>query len=114
MKKRISQEERNKLQQEALYKARAGATLTNYPAIVTGFIEKGISPDDIKPRENVYTFNAWKALGRCVKKGEHGVKVVTFIPEEKEVSKDDGTKEIKQSTRPWSATVFHISQTIEV
>src|SRR5580692_10225733 len=64
---------------EALDRARNGETWTNYPAIFAGFIEKGITENDIKPRENVFTFHAWKALGRSVKKGEHGVRVVTFI-----------------------------------
>ena len=40
---------------------------------------KGIPEADIKPRENVFTFDAWRALGRSVKRGEHGVRVVTFI-----------------------------------
>jgi hypothetical protein len=66
-------------QAEALDRARNGNTMTNYPAIFAGFIEKGIPEYDIKPRENVFTFHAWKALGRSVKKGEHGVKVVTFV-----------------------------------
>src|SRR5258708_37737286 len=67
------------MQAEALDRATAGQTFTNYPAIYSGFQAKGIPEADIKPRENVFTFNAWKALGRSVKKGEHGVKVVTFI-----------------------------------
>jgi hypothetical protein len=57
----------------ALDRARNGETMTNYPAIFAGFIEKGIPEYDIKPRENVFTFHAWKALGRSVKRGEHGV-----------------------------------------
>jgi N-terminal domain of anti-restriction factor ArdC len=64
---------------EGLERATTGQTLTNYPAIFEGFMAKGIAEGDIKPRENVFTFQAWKALGRSVKKGEHGVKVVTFI-----------------------------------
>ena len=87
---------------EALHRAATGVTMTNYPAIVAGFIEKGIPAGQIKPRENVFTFNAWKALGRVVKKGEHGVRVVVWIETEK-----DGQK----TRRPWSATVFHESQT---
>lgn len=87
---------------EALSRAASGESWANYPAIFTGFAEKGIPADQIKPRENVFTFNAWKALGRVVKKGEHGVRVVVWIETEK-----DGQK----TRRPWSATVFHESQT---
>ena len=92
------------MRQEALSRAANGQSLTNYPAIIEGFAGKGIPIDDIKPRENVFTFNAWKALGRSVKKGEHGVKVLTFIEVDKS---EDG----ETSRRPWKTTVFHVSQT---
>lgn len=93
----------NELRQESLSRAVAGQSLANYPAIISGFIAKGIPEFEILPRENVFTFNAWKALGRSVKKGEHGVKVVTFI---------DTTKDGEESSRrPWHTTVFHLSQT---
>ena len=84
--------------------------MSNYPAIFHGFIAKGIPESDIKPRENVFTFEAWKALGRYVRKGEHGVKVVTFI-ESKSKEVDQDTGEAKAIRRLWTTTVFHISQT---
>jgi hypothetical protein len=93
------------IQSEALSKAVSGQSLTNYPSIIQGFIDKGIAPDNIRPRENVFTFNAWKALGRSVRKGEHGVKVLTFI-----VTKDKTTDQVN-GKRPWSTTVFHVTQT---
>ena len=70
---------KQEIQAEAIDRAQTGQSLMNYPAIYAGFMAKGITEADILPRENVFTFNAWKALGRSVKKGEHGVKVVTFI-----------------------------------
>ena len=76
---------------EALMRAVSGQTMSNYPAIFQGFIAKGIPESEIKPRENVFTFEAWKALGRYVRKGEHGVKVVTFIEtKSKEIDRDTG------------------------
>jgi antirestriction protein ArdC len=99
-------------QAECLDRARNGQTMTNYPAIFAGFLEKGIQEADIRPRENVFTFNAWKALGRSVKKGEHGVKVVTFI--ERTATERDATtgEQVERSFRsPHVTTVFHISQT---
>lgn len=98
-------------QAEALDRAENGQTWSNYPAIFRGLTAKGIPEQHIKPRENVFTFHAWKAKGRHVKKGEHGVKLLTYIPTEREEKKDDGTTEIKYGSRPWTATVFHISQT---
>jgi antirestriction protein ArdC len=75
-------------------------------------VAKGIAEDDIKPRKNVFTFNAWKALGRSVKRGEHGVNVVTFI-ECTGVERDPASGEEEQVSyrRPWTTTVFHVSQT---
>jgi antirestriction protein ArdC len=97
----------------SLDRARNGQTMTNYPAIFAGFIEKGIAEHDIRPRENVFTFHAWKALGRSVKKGEHGVKVVTFI-ERSVTERDPATGEqVDRAIRsPHTTTVFHISQTV--
>ena len=100
-------------QQEALARATQGMTLSNYPIIYQGFIAKGISEHDIRPRENIFTFNAWKALGKHVKKGEHGVRVMTVISTTTE-KEDPETGEIVTVTksRPWSTTVFHESQVI--
>ena len=93
---------------EALDRAENGESWSNYPAIFAGFQAKGISEADILPRENVFTFNAWIAKGRVVKRGEHGVKVVSWIP-----IKDKDTGEVT-GKRPRSAAVFHISQTVEL
>ena len=94
--------------QEALTRAVSGQSYSNFPAIFRGFAAKGIPESEIKPRENVFTFDAWKALGRVVRRGEHGVKVVTFI----ECSKQDKETGEKESfRRPWTTTVFHVSQT---
>lgn len=98
-------------QTEALDRARTGQALTNYPAIYSGFLAKGIAESDIKPRENIFTFNAWKALGRSVKKGEHGIKVVTFITCQGKADVDSGETEPSTYRRPHTTTVFHISQT---
>jgi hypothetical protein len=59
--------DREQIQQEALSRAASGIVLSNYPAIFEGFIAKGIAESEIKPRENVFTFQAWKALGRALR-----------------------------------------------
>src|SRR5215470_11879915 len=97
-------------QLDSLRRAVHGQSLSNFPAIFQGFAAKGIPESEIKPRENVFTFDAWKALGRVVRRGEHGVKVVTMIEtRSKEIDQDTGEREIIR--RPWTTTVFHISQT---
>ena len=115
---------REQIQQEALSRAVNGQTLSNWPAIFAGFMAKGIPESDIRPRENVLTYHAWRALGRQVRRGEHGVKVVTFVTVDSKDSKQeadgvatndvDGTDQPKRKggfRRPWTATVFHVSQT---
>ncbi len=97
---------------EALARATTGLSMSNYPTIYGGFIAKGIPESEIKPRENVFTYNAWRALGRQVRRGEHGVKVLTFVDCQK---RDHETGELKERfRRPFSTTVFHISQTDEI
>jgi N-terminal domain of anti-restriction factor ArdC len=100
------------IQGEALDRARNGQSVANYAAIFEGFAAKGIPADQISPRENVLTFHAWKALGRSVKKGEHGVKVATFVAMSKEV-RDPATGETTQQgfKAARTTTVFHVSQT---
>lgn len=88
--------------QEALARARSGDVNSNYGPIFEGFLAKGLRLDDIRPRENVLTFNAWKALGRVVRRDEKGVSIVTWIETEK-----DG----QRTRRPKTTTVFHVSQT---
>jgi hypothetical protein len=112
---------REQMQQEALSRAIGGQSCANWPAIVAGFTAKGIPEEDIKPRENVFTYHAWRALGRQVRRGEHGVKVVTFVDTDRdsrptadgESADGDGQPERRKprGRRPWTATVFHVSQT---
>jgi hypothetical protein len=46
------------VQAEALTRAVTGETLSNYPAIFRGFLEKGIPEAEIQPRVNIFTFQA--------------------------------------------------------
>ena len=109
------------MQQEALGRAVGGQSLGNWPAIIAGFLVKGIAESDIRPRENVFTYQAWRALGRQVRRGEHGVRVVTFVPIDRDSVAATGSASAPadapaeerpaRASRPWTATVFHVSQT---
>lgn len=103
-----AKKDRAQIETAALHNATSNASFMNYDAIFNGLMALGVPAEEIKPRENVFTFNAWKALGRCVSKGQHGVKVCTFVKAE---SKDKETGEEKGFRMPRSTTVFHISQT---
>ena len=106
-----SQKPKAELQQKALENAVSGESLANYQAIFDGFAAMGIDMADVEPRVNVFTFNAWKALGRVVKKGQHGVKIVTVVPctkKDRETGDEVPVKKVK------TTTVFHVSQTEEI
>jgi N-terminal domain of anti-restriction factor ArdC len=106
---------RQEMQQEALSRAVGNQSLSNWPAIFAGFSAKGIAENDIRPRENVFTYHAWRALGRQVRRGEHGIKVTTFVPMTKKTGENDPNtgeeKKVPIGKRAWTATVFHVSQT---
>lgn len=98
---------KQEIQNKALNNATTQNSTMNYEAIINGFMEKGIAQEDIIPRINVFTYNAWKALGRQVRKGEKGVKVVTFVP----TTRTDENGEKVESKFSRTTTVFHVSQT---
>lgn len=99
---------KTEIQQQALANAVNQQSTMNYAAISDGFTAMGVAEEDIQPRQNVFSFHAWKALGRSVKKGEHGVRVVTFVTC---VKKDKKTGEVSSFRKPHGTTVFHVSQT---
>ena len=99
------------MRQEALSRAAGGQSLTNYPAIIMGFMDRGIPEEQIEPRVNVFTFQAWRALGRHVRRGEHGVRVVTWVPIAAKIDEATGETVRPAGRRPKTAVVFHVSQT---
>lgn len=102
---RLTAGERTTMQNEALDRAEHGRTCGNDLLIVTAFAARGINAT---PRVDCFTFNAWRALHRHVKKGEHGVHVPVYAHVE-DVDQDTGKK--TEHTIPTGATVFHVSQT---
>lgn len=105
---------KQEIEQTALLKAKTGQSFSNYPAIIAGFVQKGIPEEDIRPRENVFTYNAWKAQGKQVRRGEHGVKIITYITVNKKTKNGQGIEETKQVRRPRTVTVFHVSQVDDI
>jgi hypothetical protein len=99
--------------QEALTRALNNTSTANFTAIFEGMLAKGIPMDQVEPRVNVFTLHAWPAKGRRVRKGEHGVKVVTWISRDgKESTNAAGERIVSQGRRfPKTSHVFHISQT---
>jgi antirestriction protein ArdC len=108
--RKLTKTQREAMQREALRRARESSSPANDAAVIAAFAARGIF--DVEPRENVLTFNAWKALGRSVKKGEKSVKVTTWAPiKDKQTGQPKRDENGKQKLRPVTASVFHISQT---
>lgn len=104
--------EREAMQVDSLRRAVCNQSLSNFPAIIEGFARRGIPVEDIRPRENVFTYNAWQALGRQVRKGEKGIAVVSYVPIDRErENPETGEREVKTYRSPRKAYVFHVSQT---
>ncbi len=105
--------EREQMQREALRRAAFGNSVHNEATAIAEFVARGIPESEVMPRVNVFTFNAWKAAGRYVRKGEHGVKLVTWFPKS-----DSNGQPILKDGKPimmrTTATVFHISQTEKI
>lgn len=105
--------DRTELQAEALRRAKDDRSHANYQTILEGLEARGIPSALIVPRETVFTFNAWGAKGRkvrkrpaCVPKGQWAVRVTTLVPTSE---KDENGK---QALRPKPAFVFHEWQTV--
>ncbi len=102
-------EQRKAKSQETLNRIRSGHS-KNDNAVIAACAMRGYT--DAQPRENVLTFNAWKALGRHVKRGERGIAVSVWYPAAEKI--DETTSEIHREYAPMkhaTAYVFHISQT---
>ena len=95
---------------EALARIQAGFS-KNDALVIASFAARGIDPAAIEPRENVLTYRAWQAKGRQVCKGEKSVRISTYIPIPEKLDAVTGKVLEPASSRPWTAAVFHVSQT---
>ncbi len=104
----------NEVQAQSLDRAKNGTSLKNYPIIIAGFAAMGIPEMEIVPRVNCFTYQAWRAQGRQVRKGVHGIRIRTFIPMDvKDKDATTGKEKIKTVKARRTTTVFHITQTDE-
>lgn len=107
--------DRAEIQAKALQNAQADRSWANYETIFDEFMQRGIPVEEITPRVNVFTYHAWRALGRQVRKGEKGVKILSMAPITRRADDNDAQADQGEGKparmRPVSAVVFHISQT---
>lgn len=99
--KRKTEEEKIADGLEALARVQSRVVSANDVRVIEAFAERGIVAT---PRVDVFTYKAWFALGRQVRRGEKSVRVTVWLP----VPDKDGTKG-RMIAR--TAYVFHKSQT---
>lgn len=99
---RLTTDERNARREESLSRAIGTLQSQNDSVVEMHYAALGIHAT---PRVDVFTYNAWQALGRQVRKGEHGCRLTVWI----HPSPSATNKEPKPF--PKSTTVFHVSQT---
>ena len=95
-------EERAALSQAALARA-SNPSLANSLIVYEAAAARGLH--DAEPGLNVLTFNAWKAKGRYVRKGEKALCKLPVFYVKQETESEAGRKIMT------TAAVFHISQT---
>ncbi len=49
-----------------------------------------------------FTYRRWRAQGQQVQKGEHGIKLTTYVP----IYRDEDGQQVQVGTRPRTTTVF--------
>jgi antirestriction protein ArdC len=76
----------------------------NMNTLIDGFKAIGIPEEEVIPTVNVFSYDAWRELGRQVMKGEKGVAIVAWRD-----TLDQTTGETAR--RPFKDYRFHVSQT---
>lgn len=105
---RRTPEERAAMQLESLERCVTRVASQNDQLVIDGFAARGIQAT---PRVDVFTYNAWQALGRQVRKGEKSVRVTVYIPCNPSAADRAKNPAAPARVRPRTAYVFHISQT---
>ena len=112
--RRLTLEEKRVRWQESLESGTRYEPNGNDIPCITEFAARGIPESEVEtfgPHQNVRTFNAWKALGRYVRKGEKSVKLCVWRTIESD-GIDPATGKRKPNRKiPATACVFHVSQT---
>ena len=110
--RRLTPTERQARNAEALNRAQSGSSEKNEMIAELWATDAGYpSP---QARVNILTYAAWRALGRQVRKGEHGCKLETWIPcgpEPAPNERDENGKLKRRAMRRKLTTVFHEAQT---
>jgi hypothetical protein len=105
--------------QEALARIQSMHFCGNDVLVIQVFSEAGIPPEQIDPRNNVLTFNAWKAKSRRVAKGAKSIRVTVWIPirdrnaDAEPDENGDGEKKKRNGMRPKLTRLFHLCQTVD-
>jgi len=117
----LTPRERQERAEAALARGSRSMPNGNDVQAILEFANRGIPLEEIDtfgPNQNVRTYNAWRALGRQVRKGEKSVRLPVWYPIDSDCKDDEalaGRGDIPADKRPRcrlvTACVFHVSQT---
>ncbi|HEV8670989.1 MAG TPA: ArdC family protein [Candidatus Limnocylindria bacterium] len=89
-----------------------GYSIANAIAVKTALAERGCA---CEPYEDVFTFNRWRAQGRIVRRGEHGIRLTVYITAMRAGEDADGVVDEPRAYRmPKTSHVFCRCQTDEL
>jgi len=118
--RRLTVTERKARNEESLVNGSRCQPNSNDMPVIMEFEGKGIPADQVNtfgPDQNVYTYNAWQAQDRQVRKGEKSVTCTVWIPVVVK-GKPDAIREADRKDRTRSrmhnACLFHVSQTDQI
>ena len=77
-----------------------GYSMTNAMILAGASAKRGC---ECKPYEDWFTYKRWQAQGYQVRRGEHGVRLSTFVTMTK--TDEEGNK-VAMGKRPWRSVVF--------
>lgn len=115
--RRLTPDERQARNENSLANASRHAPNSNDIPVIMEFQTRGLSSDKVHtfgPEQNVYTYNAWQAKGRQVRKGERSVRCTVWIPVVVKGKPDairESDRKDRTRSRMHNACLFHISQT---
>jgi hypothetical protein len=115
--RKLTETERADRNNDALDRGSRCKPNSNDLPVVAEFGLRGIPEQDIRtcsPDQNVYTYDAWQALKRQVRKGEKSVRCTVWIPMKIKGRPDAIVKRLQEdhtSARRHNACLFRVSQT---
>lgn len=118
--RRLTDDERRERNENSLISASRTAPNSNDLPVIAEFGLRGIEAEDCHTfgwNQNVFTYNAWQAQDRQVRKGEKSVRCTVWIPVVVKGRPESNIERLRKDhtrSRMSTACLFHITQTDQI